>query len=127
MYVLAIANGWVQLDDTWIRLEEWPEAAWVHLPHLHRYKRATTSTDENGRTVKFQKGDARPDNAIVRWVQLRQDREAGMTSHLFERIRMMQDGHYPPTPSPEGCKHCECEAFCDRFDMGEIKPPRSNT
>ena len=122
LYQLAVLHGQVMIDDDlWIDFGEWPACAWVHLPYLKPFGRATKALSDNGDVEHYAKGDTRPDRAIVRWAIFRRDRQDDMAGELLERVKMFEAGVFPMTPDPIGCQLCESRQWCPRFDLARLQ------
>ena len=121
LYWLMVRYGSIQTDedlDIWVELGEWPQMAWIHLPHLEPYKRATPRTDRlTGEVIQYKKGDARPDSTVMQPVYFHPDNEASILAELEMRRAMFAAGHYPINPDPVGCNICPSEKHCKRWDM----------
>ena len=93
-------------------------AAWIDLPSLKPYSRATIGQDDTGRAVQFQKGDDRPLTRVIRGCHFQKDNLPNVRKELLRRGEMLRPDQEPLfIPQPGMCAHCECEAFCPRFDM----------
>ena len=114
MYPVATEHGSIKVfdgDDGWVEFREWPAIAWVHLPDLKPYAR-------NGKN--WNAGDMRPEENIIRWANIRQDRTDAILDEFRDRERMFRAGYFPKNPDPIDCYLCESEQWCDRYDVAEI-------
>lgn len=113
-------KGWFSDDEGWSAPADGspiPKVAWVDLPSLKPYSRATLGKDEEGRAVQFVKGDDRPISKIIRYVNMHPSNIDKIKASALFRADMIINGTAPFIP--QGCSHCECEAWCPRFDMFE--------
>ena len=109
-------EGVIHVQDDWHRFEPCsPHAAWVDLPSLKPYARATMGTDDEGRATQYVKGDPRPLSRVMRYVDFKITQLDNITAAALLRADMLLDGTAPFIP--QGCSHCECEPWCPRFDM----------
>lgn len=95
-----------------------PKVAWIDLPSLKPYTRRTDTQDDDGKARTFIKGDDRPLSRIIRSVQHHPQQIKSIKNAALRRAEMLMSGQ--PIYIPQGCSHCECEAFCPRFDI----PPK---
>ena len=110
-----IPESWEYSGEGWVTPKsENVLVSWIDLPSLKPYSRAVT-TYEDGNAVQHKKGDDRPLDRIIRTPifhdsQINNIRNAALTRAdlIMNRI---------PLYIPQGCSHCECEAWCPRFDM----------
>lgn len=109
MYALCCRDGQVRVGGEWVRLNQWPVAAWVHLPNLEPYKRAGEG---------YRKGDARPLDKIVREVRYDDSSRDTIIREVMLRKAMMDAGHFPAIPDPVGCHLCDCAAHCPQHHGG---------
>jgi hypothetical protein len=124
---IASGNGMFQLkgspklnriQDDWYVFEQCnPKGAWVDLPSLKPYSRATIGTDDEGRARQFVKGDPRPLSRAIRYVDFKESQIDNIKNAALARADMLINGTAPFIP--QGCSHCECEPWCPRFDMEE--------
>jgi len=122
LYCLATRYGELLIDDFWTPMDEWPAICWLHMPHLKVYKKKTHTKDEQGVEVTYEKGDSRPDGAILRWAPFKQDRAADMIDELMTKVAMYEAGLFPMNPTPVGCFLCPSREWCDRWDMEKAQP-----
>lgn len=98
-------------DDAWIPYHEAPRCAWVVVDYLLPFgKKGTHKDDDTNEDVEHVKGDARPTNAIVKWLPP-VDADA-VAAELTTRQTMMDQGLWPTNPDPIGCKLCESRRWC---------------
>lgn len=138
-YFATMVDGMVQLDenalshleqnhtweppdglssDCWIYAPDGsptPEVAWVDLPSLKPYTRKTVAQDDTGKEVAYIKGDDRPLSRAIRTIKHHPDQVEIIKKHALQRASIIQNN--VPMYIPQGCSHCECEAFCPRFDI----------
>lgn len=107
MYALSVRHGSAMLaDDEWVDFGEWPRLAWLHLPYLLPYGKATGDA---------KKGDLRPLEQIVRWLPSCELWESNIRAEFNLRASMMEQDFWPTNPDPIGCGLCESQAFCPAF------------
>lgn len=118
VYWLGCRRGQVQYPNgQWYRPGD-AMLAWVHASYLRPVLRATSWVDhETGELVELKKGDARPMDKVVRWVNHARTAESRVEREIADRIRMMRAGHFPTNADPVGCHLCPAEQWCDRFDL----------
>ena len=102
-------------DDWYIFPECTPIGAWLDLPSLKPYSRATMGTDDEGRGTQFVKGDPRPLSRVLRYVDFKESQIEKIKEAALLRADMLIQGTAPFIP--QGCSHCECEPWCPRFDI----------
>ena len=110
-------SGWLgelHLGGEWVTLTENAAVAWVDLPSLHVYEKATWVKDDTGERVLLPKGTARPIHRILRWCGYLEANADAMAAYLMEKPRQWRDGHFPKNPN--ACEFCSAEPFCRRFD-----------
>jgi len=116
-----IDSGIDPIEEWWFRFnpEVFPDArgAWVDLPSLKPYSRATMGTDDEGRACQFTKGDPRPIGRVIRYVDFKQSQIEKIKDAALLRADMLINETAPFIP--QGCSHCECEPWCPRFDIVE--------
>lgn len=117
----ALLEGSVMLTDglssEWKRLAEPSVGVWIHLGALMPFGRKTRCEDDRGMEREFAKGDPRP--VRMSWKEIEYDRNAieRIRSEIMCRAKMIRGKVFPMNPDPQGCMLCECESFCQRFDM----------
>ena len=113
--------GWTSSGDGWGFPAEntipTPSVAWIDLPSLKPYTRKTTTTDDEGKSRTYIKGDDRPVSRIIRTVNHHPDQIETIKSYALQRAKLIMNEI--PMYIPQGCSHCECESWCPRFDMSE--------
>ena len=118
LYALATRYGELLIDDFWTPMDEWPAVCWLHMPHLKVYARKTHTKDDEGNEVTYEKGESRPDHAVLRWAGFKQDRAPDMIDEIMLTVAMFDSGMFPMTPTPVGCHLCPSREWCERFDTG---------
>lgn len=124
LYWLMVQEGQICVSpefDLWETFGEVPNLAWCHLPYLKPFGRATVVKDDEGVEQEYQKGDTRPDSAIVRACGFRDGSQERLKEEILMRVEIMRRGLAVAMPDPTGCHLCECEPWCNRFDTAEIK------
>jgi len=109
-----IEKGWFRFDPGQFALAR---GAWVDLPSLKPYSRATIGTDDGGQACQFVKGDPRPLSRVIRYVDFKESQIDKIEEAALRRADMLINEDAPFIP--QGCSHCECEPWCPRFDMAE--------
>ena len=113
LYWLAAVQGEIRTGPgEWLRFNEAPTVAWIHLNHLKPFGRKTKLI-EDGVEVEYVKGDTRPINKIVRQVEYRNIDL--IIDALIERVRMVRHGFFPKNPEQVRCCLCECRHSCASF------------
>jgi hypothetical protein len=115
--------NWAREGDGWTYPPDGtdvPQVAWVDLPSLKPYSRATVGIDDAGRSVRFVKGDDRPLSRVIRNIGFcsANDSVKKIKALALSRADMLLAEEVPAIP--QGCSHCECEPWCPRFDMADI-------
>jgi len=124
LYWLMVQEGSICVSpelEVWNTFGEVGTAAWVHLPYLKPFGRATVVKDDEGVEREYAKGDTRPDSAIIRECGFRDGAQEKLKSEILMRVEIMRRGLDIAVPDPTGCHLCECEPWCDRFDTADIK------
>ena len=106
-----------EVEDGWYSIRSSACGAWVDLPSLKPYSRATMGTDDEGRACQFSKGDPRPMGRVIRYVDFKQSQIEKIKESALLRADMLINETAPFIP--QGCSHCECEPWCPRFDIVE--------
>ncbi len=117
LYCLGTKYGETLIDGFWTPLDAWPAICWLHMPHLKVYQKKTATKDDQGQPVTFLKGEARPDNSVLRWVPFKEDRAADMIDEIMTKVAMYESGLFPMNPTPVGCFLCPSREWCDSFIM----------
>ena len=112
--VEQIGDGWWRFDPGQLPLAK---GAWVDLPSLKPYAKATIGTDDDGQACQFVKGDPRPLSRVIRYVDFKENQIDKIVESALRRADMLINEDAPFIP--QGCSHCECEPWCPRFDMAE--------
>lgn len=117
-YWLAFRHGEILHPDLgWVNMGQYPLVGWVHLRNLMPFKRASTDIDHaTGEEIKYQKGDRRPFNRVVRYIDFANER--AIRDELALYVRMSRAGMFPTNPDPVGCTICECRTHCASFNGG---------
>lgn len=121
-YHLAVGEGEVCVSGEWLAFDAYPSCEWVHLRNLLPYGRATTTKDDDGNIVKFEKGESRPLRSALIDIEYNDRGRQAIRDEMALRVRMMRAGFWPTNPDPEGCRHCDVKPHCPAFDY-----PRGNT
>ena len=90
--------------------------AWVHMPYLKPFGRATTYKDDDGQEVQAKKGDRRPDRMILRECGLRKANADAVLADIMQHVELLRSGIDLAIPEELGCHLCECEPWCRRHD-----------
>jgi len=106
-----------EVEDGWYSARCIAHGAWVDLPSLKPYSKATMGTDDQGRSCQFTKGDPRPMGRVIRYVDFKQSQIEKIKESALLRADMLINETAPFIP--QGCSHCECEPWCPRFDIVE--------
>ena len=116
-------DGWGDNGDGWYHMVGGmpvPKVAWVALPSLKPYSRQTTTMDDEGKRVVFPRGADRPLSRVIRYINFLASEEniEKIKAAAIGRADLLMGDCVPA--NPQGCSHCECEAWCPRFDMAEV-------
>ncbi len=114
LYCLAAKYGQIMIGDDWIRFDEWPVIAWIHLPNLAAYKRGGTRPTDGSTYVK---GELRPLDSVVKRIEFREERAQDMINELVSYAKMLEAGIFPRIPDPLGYFLCPGQEFCKRYDL----------
>ncbi|QDP67314.1 MAG: putative PD-(D/E)XK nuclease superfamily protein [Prokaryotic dsDNA virus sp.] len=111
--------NWYDMGECWCYPQDCPtpDVAWIDLPSLKPYTRKVVANDDNGEQVQFYKGDDRPLSRIIKTISHHPDSVETIKKQALMRARLIMEDKR--IFIPQGCSHCECEAWCTRFDMNE--------
>lgn len=126
LYWLAARRGEFLLSED---MQHWAtpakdtpcETAWIHLPYLKPFGRATTYKDDDGREVMARKGDMRPDRMIVRECGFRDCNADAVLHDIMQHVELIRSGIDLAIPDELGCHLCECEPWCRRHDDATLE------
>ena len=118
----AIRRGEMRVGEAHTEGEWWkpgvfPHMAWVHLPALKPYGRATEAKDDNGEVRTFKKGELRPLRQVIKWAPFDPKAGPGALKEIQDRVAMRRAGFWPQRPDKIGCFLCSSEKWCTRFDV----------